>query len=86
MKNEMGVSKIRFPETSSLGVKPVSSEGTKRLIRSSFRYAISNNKKSITLVHKGNIMKFTEGGFRDWGYELAREEFGAKPLLSLIHI
>jgi len=80
MKNEMGVSKIRFPETSSLGVKPVSSEGTKRLVRSSFRYAISNNKKSITLVHKGNIMKFTEGGFRDWGYELAREEFGAKPL------
>jgi len=80
IKNEMGVSKIRFPETSSLGVKPVSSEGTKRLIRSSLRYAISNNKKSITLVHKGNIMKFTEGGFRDWGYELAREEFDAKPL------
>jgi len=80
IKNDMGVSKIRFPETSSLGVKPVSSEGTKRLVTSSFRYAISNNKKSITLVHKGNIMKFTEGGFRDWGYELAREEFGAKPL------
>ena len=80
MKNEMGVSKIRFPETSSLGVKPVSSEGTKRLIRSSFRYAISNNKKSVTLVHKGNIMKFTEGGFRDWGYQIAQDEFGAKSL------
>ena len=76
----MGVSQIRFPDTSSLGVKPVSSEGSKRLIRAAFRYAISNNKKSVTLVHKGNIMKFTEGGFRDWGYELAREEFGAEPL------
>ena len=80
MKEEMGVSQIRFPETTSLGVKPVSSEGTKRLFRSAVKYAITNNKKSITLVHKGNIMKFTEGGFRDWGYELAREEFGAKPL------
>ena len=80
LKNEMDVSKIRFPETSSLGVKPVSSEGSKRLIRAAFRYAISNNKKSITLVHKGNIMKFTEGGFRDWGYELARDEFEAEPL------
>ena len=80
LKNEMNVSKIRFPETSSLGVKPVSSEGSKRLIKAAFRYAISNNKKSITLVHKGNIMKFTEGGFRDWGYELARDDFGAKPL------
>lgn len=80
MKKEMGVSQIRFPETTSLGVKPVSSEGTKRLFRSAVKYAITNNKKSITLVHKGNIMKFTEGGFRDWGYELAREEFGAKPL------
>ncbi len=79
LKNEMNVSKIRFPETSSLGIKPVSSEGSKRLIRASFKYAISNNRKSITLVHKGNIMKFTEGGFRDWGYELAREEFGAEP-------
>ena len=80
MKEEMGVSQIRFPETTLLGVKPVSSEGTKRLFRSAVKYAITNNKKSITLVHKGNIMKFTEGGFRDWGYELAREEFGAKPL------
>ena len=80
LKNEMGVSQIRFPNTSSLGVKPVSSEGSKRLIRAAFRYAISNNKKSITLVHKGNIMKFTEGGFRDWGYELARDEFGAEEL------
>ena len=76
----MNVSNIRFPETSSLGIKPVSSEGSKRLIRAAFRYAISNNKKSITLVHKGNIMKFTEGGFRDWGYELARDEFEAEPL------
>ena len=78
LENEMDVSQIRFPNTSSLGVKPVSSEGSKRLIRAAFRYAISNNKKSITLVHKGNIMKFTEGGFRDWGYELARDEFEAK--------
>ncbi len=80
LENEMSVSQIRFPKTSSLGVKPVSSEGSKRLIRAAFRYAISNNKKSVTLVHKGNIMKFTEGGFRDWGYELARDEFGAEPL------
>jgi len=80
LKNEMNVTNIRFPETSSLGIKPVSSEGSKRLIRAAFRYAISNNKKSITLVHKGNIMKFTEGGFRDWGYELARDEFEAEPL------
>ena len=80
LKNEMGVSQIRFPDTSSLGVKPVSSEGSKRLIRAAFRYAVSNNKKSVTIVHKGNIMKFTEGGFRDWGYELARDEFGAEPL------
>ena len=80
MKEEMGVTQIRFPETSSLGVKPVSSEGTKRLFRSAVKHAITNNKKSITLVHKGNIMKFTEGGFRDWGYELACDEFGAKPL------
>jgi len=80
LKDEMNVSQIRFPDTCSLGVKPVSSEGTKRLFRSALNYTITNNKKSVTLVHKGNIMKFTEGGFRDWGYELAREEFGAKPL------
>ena len=76
----MGVSQIRFPDTSSIGIKPVSSEGTKRLVRAAIRYSISNSKKSVTLVHKGNIMKFTEGGFRDWGYELAREEFGAQPI------
>jgi isocitrate dehydrogenase len=78
--NEMGVSKIRFPETSSIGIKPVSSEGSKRLVRKAIEYAIANDRDSVTLVHKGNIMKFTEGGFRDWGYELSREEFGAKPL------
>ncbi|MEC8875628.1 MAG: NADP-dependent isocitrate dehydrogenase [Candidatus Thermoplasmatota archaeon] len=80
LRNEMDVSKIRFPNTSSIGIKPVSSEGTKRLVRAAIRYAIYNSKKSVTLVHKGNIMKFTEGGFRDWGYELSREEFGAEPL------
>ena len=77
LQKEMGVKKIRFPDTSAIGIKPVSSEGTKRLVRAALRYAIANNRKSVTLVHKGNIMKFTEGGFRDWGYELAREEFGA---------
>ena len=80
LHEEMGVSQIRFPSTSSLGVKPVSSEGTKRLVRASLNYAIDNDKSSVTLVHKGNIMKFTEGGFRDWGYEISRDEFGAKPL------
>ena len=80
LEEDMGVSQIRFPATSSLGVKPVSSEGTKRLVRASLNYAIDNNKSSVTLVHKGNIMKFTEGGFRDWGYEISREEFGANPL------
>ena len=80
LKEEMNVSQIRFPETSSLGVKPVSIEGTKRLVRASLNYAIDNDKSSVTLVHKGNIMKFTEGGFRDWGYEISREEFGANPL------
>ncbi len=74
--NEMGVKSIRFPNTSSLGIKPVSEEGTKRLVRSAIEYAIANGRKSVTLVHKGNIMKFTEGGFRDWGYELAKQEFG----------
>jgi isocitrate dehydrogenase len=77
LQKEMGVKKIRFPETSSIGVKPVSEEGSKRLIRAAIHYAIANNRKSVTLVHKGNIMKFTEGGFREWGYELAKEEFGA---------
>lgn len=77
---EMGVKKIRFPETSSIGIKPVSREGTQRLVRKAFQYAINNDKPSVTLVHKGNIMKFTEGGFRDWGYELAMKEFGAQPI------
>lgn len=78
LQNELGVTKIRFPETSGIGIKPVSSEGTKRLVRKAIQYAIDNNRKSVTLVHKGNIMKFTEGAFRDWGYALAQEEFGAK--------
>lgn len=72
--------KVRFPETSGFGIKPVSKEGTQRLVRSAIQYAIANNCPSVTLVHKGNIMKFTEGGFRDWGYELARTEFGAQPI------
>ena len=76
LQKEMGVKKIRFPETSSIGIKPVSEEGTKRLVRAAIQYAINHKRKSVTLVHKGNIMKFTEGGFRDWGYELAQKEFG----------
>ncbi|MEW6445129.1 MAG: NADP-dependent isocitrate dehydrogenase [Pseudomonadota bacterium] len=80
LQKEMGVTKIRFPETSGIGIKPVSSEGTKRLVRKAIQYAIDNNRDSVTLVHKGNIMKFTEGGFKTWGYELAKEEFGAQPL------
>ena len=74
---EMGVKKIRFPGTSSIGVKPVSVEGTERLVRAALDYAIANDRKSVTLVHKGNIQKFTEGAFRDWGYALAKREFGA---------
>ena len=77
---EMGVRKIRFPETSAIGIKPVSREGTERLVRKAFQYAVDNDRKSVTLVHKGNIMKFTEGGFRDWGYALAQKEFGAQPI------
>jgi isocitrate dehydrogenase len=77
---EMGVKKIRFPESSSIGVKPVSREGTDRLVRKAIQYAIDNDRKSLTLVHKGNIMKFTEGGFRDWGYAIAQREFGAELL------
>jgi isocitrate dehydrogenase len=80
LQDEMGVSKIRFPTTSGIGVKPVSSEGTKRLVRKAIQYAIDNDRPSVTLVHKGNIMKFTEGAFKEWGYELAREEFGAKEI------
>ena len=77
--NELNIKKIRFPETSGLGVKPISKEGTNRLVRRAFHYAIDNNKSSVTIVHKGNIMKFTEGAFRDWGYALAKEEFKAQP-------
>jgi isocitrate dehydrogenase len=78
LKNEMGVSKIRFPETSGIGIKPVSEEGTKRLVRAAIQYAINEGRKSLTLVHKGNIMKFTEGAFKNWGYEVAEQEFGDK--------
>ncbi|MCE1163529.1 MAG: NADP-dependent isocitrate dehydrogenase [Thiomonas sp.] len=78
--NEMGVKKIRFPQTSGVGIKPVSREGTERLVRKAMQYAIDNDRKSVTLVHKGNIMKFTEGAFRDWGYALAAKEFGAQLL------
>jgi isocitrate dehydrogenase len=80
LQNEMGVDKIRFPNTSGIGIKPVSKEGTARIVRAAIHYAIDNDKPSVTLVHKGNIMKFTEGGFRDWGYNLAKEEFGATEL------
>ncbi len=80
LQDEMGVNKIRFPETSGLGIKPVSKEGTYRLVRAAIQYAIDHDRDSVTLVHKGNIMKFTEGGFRDWGYQLAKEEFGAVEL------
>ena len=80
LRDEMGVNKIRFPETSGIGVKPTSQEGTARLMKAAITYAIENNRKSVTLVHKGNIMKFTEGAFCDWGYEVARKEFGATEL------
>ena len=76
--NDFGVKKIRFPQTSGIGIKPVSREGTERLVRKALQYAIDNDKPSVTLVHKGNIMKYTEGGFRDWGYGLAQREFGAQ--------
>jgi len=75
--NEMGVDKIRFPNTSGIGIKPISQEGTARIVRAAMKYAVDNDKDSVTIVHKGNIMKFTEGGFRDWGYQLAKDEFGA---------
>ena len=81
LQTEMGVKKIRFPKTSSIGIKPVSQEGTERLVRAAIKYAIVNKRRSVTLVHKGNIMKFTEGGFRDWGYELAKREF-SKEVIS----
>ncbi|WP_462322277.1 NADP-dependent isocitrate dehydrogenase [Halochromatium sp.] len=80
LQDQLGVTKIRFPASSGIGIKPVSSEGTKRLVRKAIQYAIDNGRDSVTLVHKGNIMKFTEGAFKDWGYELAREEFGAELL------
>ena len=78
LQEDFGVKKIRFPDTSGIGIKPVSREGTERLVRKAIQYAIDNDKSSVTLVHKGNIMKFTEGGFRDWGYNLAQTEFGAQ--------
>ena len=78
LQNEMKVKKIRFPATSGIGIKPVSREGTERLVRRAIQYAVTNKRKSVTLVHKGNIMKFTEGAFRDWGYALAAKEFGAE--------
>ena len=80
LQQELGVTKIRFPETSGIGIKPVSKEGTERLVRKAIQYAIDNDRPSVTLVHKGNIMKFTEGAFRDWGYALAKNEFGAELL------
>lgn len=80
LQNEMHVKKIRFPEHCGIGIKPVSKSGTQRLVKSAIQYAIDHDKESVTLVHKGNIMKFTEGGFRDWGYETAREEFAGAPL------
>lgn len=78
LQTTLGVNKIRFPNTSGIGVKPVSREGTERLVRKAIQYAIDNDRSSVTIVHKGNIMKFTEGGFRDWAYELAQKEFGAE--------
>lgn len=80
LQNEMGVDKIRFPDTSGLGIKPISEEGTSRIVRAAIKYAIENDRGSVTLVHKGNIMKFTEGGFRDWGYDIAKTEFGASEI------
>ncbi|MBW8894343.1 MAG: NADP-dependent isocitrate dehydrogenase, partial [Burkholderiales bacterium] len=80
LQEEMGVKKIRFPDTSGIGIKPVSREGTERLVRKAIQYAIDNNKPSVTIVHKGNIMKYTEGAFRDWAYALAQKEFGAEPI------
>lgn len=80
LRDEMGVKKIRFPEHCGIGIKPVSKQGTERLVQRAIQYAIDNNRSSVTLVHKGNIMKFTEGAFKDWGYNVAREKFGAQPL------
>lgn len=80
LRGDMGVDTIRFPEHCGIGVKPVSEQGSKRLVQAAIQYAIDNNRQSVTLVHKGNIMKFTEGAFKEWGYEVARERFGAEPL------
>src|SRR6478609_10205384 len=80
LQDEFGVKKIRFPDTSGIGIKPVSREGTERLVRKALQYAVDNDRRSVTLVHKGNIQKFTEGAFRDWGYALAQREFGAKEI------
>ncbi len=80
LQDELGVRKIRFPATSGIGIKPISREGTQRLVRRALRYAVENDRRSVTFVHKGNIMKFTEGAFRDWGYAVAAEEIGARPL------
>jgi isocitrate dehydrogenase len=77
LKEEMGVTKIRFDQDCGIGIKPVSKEGTKRLVRKALQYVVDNDRESLTIVHKGNIMKFTEGAFKDWGYEVAAEEFGA---------
>ncbi|MHB8257871.1 MAG: NADP-dependent isocitrate dehydrogenase, partial [Acidiferrobacterales bacterium] len=80
LETQMGVTQIRFPGSSAIGIKPVSREGSERLIRKALRYAVDHDRRSLTLVHKGNIMKYTEGAFRNWGYELAKREFGAKPI------
>ena len=80
LQNDMGVDKIRFPDTSGLGIKPISQQGTSRIVRAAIKYAIENDRGSVTLVHKGNIMKFTEGGFRDWGYDIAKTDFGASEI------
>src|SRR5947207_9777529 len=80
LQEDFGVKKIRFPATSGIGIKPVSREGTERLVRKAIQYAIDNDKPSVTIVHKGNIIKYTEGGFRDWAYGLAQKEFGAEPI------
>ena len=85
-QTEMNVDKIRFPKSSSIGIKPISIEGSKRLIRSAIDYALKNNLKKVTLVHKGNIQKFTEGGFRKWGYEVAEEEYKEEMLAGRLEV
>src|SRR3546814_20458801 len=80
LREEMGVTKIRFPEGCGIGIKPVSREGSQRLVRKAIQFAIDNDKSSVTLVHKGNIMKYTEGAFKDWGYQLARDRYDAEQI------